>query len=76
MSQGRRPSLDRCWRKSRIAARILLRHDAGRASARDIRIARILADDRGVTSRLIDQALYALSGRAYRLENQSWRTTR
>lgn len=53
--------------QSRIAARILLRQEAGRLTARDIRLARLLAEDKGVTSRLIDQALYGFYGRANRL---------
>ncbi|MEQ2008702.1 MAG: hypothetical protein ABMA26_18135 [Limisphaerales bacterium] len=61
--------LDRSWRKSRIAARILLREQAGRLTARDLRLAPLLAADKGVTSRLIDQALYAFSGRPYRVAN-------
>lgn len=70
MPVERRHTLDRCWRKSRIAARILLRQEAGRLTARDIRLARMLAADRGVTSRLMDQAIYGLRGRAYRLANE------
>ena len=62
-----RERLDRCWRKSRIAARILLREEQGRLTARDVRIGRKLARDPGVTNRLIDQALYAFSGRPYRV---------
>jgi hypothetical protein len=62
-----RETMDRCWRKSRIAARILLREEAGRLRARDIRIGHMLAKDPGVTNRLIDQALYGFSGRKYRL---------
>ena len=61
------PRLDTCWRKSRIAARILLREEAGTLTARDVALGRRLADDKGVTPRLIDQALYAFSGRPYRL---------
>lgn len=48
---------DPCWVKSRIAARILLRKYRGRVQARDRRLAPLLAADRGVTDRLIDQAL-------------------
>ena len=59
--------LDRCWRKARIAARILLREERGLLTARDVRIGRRLAHDPGVTPRLIDQALYAFSGRPYRV---------
>ena len=64
------PKMDRSWRKSRIAARILLRPEAGRTTPRDERLARILSNDRGVTSRLIDQALYGFQGRAHRLEHE------
>jgi len=59
--------LDRCWRKARIAARILLREEEGRLTQRDVRIGRSLARDEGVTTRLIDQALYAFSGKPYRV---------
>ena len=61
--------LDRSWRKSRIAARILLRESAGRLTARDLRLAPLLAADKGVTSRLIDQAIHGLKGRTYRIGN-------
>ena len=59
--------LDRCWRKARIAARILLREEQGRLTQRDVRIGHMLARDQGVTARLIDQALYAFSGKPYRV---------
>src|SRR5438105_1124863 len=51
---------DRPWRKSRLAARILLRKAAGHSSARDQRLARMLAEDQEVTDRLIQQGLYFL----------------
>ena len=51
---------DRAWRKSRLAARILLRKAAGRMTARDRRLATILAVDGEVTNRLIQQGLYFL----------------
>ena len=51
---------DPCWVKSRIAARILLRRQTGRLQARDFRLARRLAEDPGVTDRLIGQALACL----------------
>ena len=56
---------DRPWRKSRLAARILLRKAAGQVSERDRRLARILAEDQDVTNRLIQQGLYFL-GIGYR----------
>lgn len=61
------PRYDTCWRKSRIAARILLREEAGRLTPRDVALGRKLAADKGVTPRLIDQALYAFSRRPYRV---------
>ena len=61
------PRLDTCWRKSRLAARILLREEAGTLTARDVAVGRKLAEDKCVTPRLIDQALYAFSGKKYRL---------
>jgi hypothetical protein len=70
MEKPRSPLMDRCWRKSRIAARILLREEAGRLTPRDVRLARVLADDHGVTSRLIDQAIHGFRGRQHRLARQ------
>ena len=61
------PRYDTCWRKSRIAARILLREEAGTLTPRDVALGRKLAVDKGVTPRLIDQALYAFSGKKYRV---------
>ncbi len=58
---------DVCWRKSRMAARILLREQAGKLTPRDIALGRKLAADPGVTARLIDQALYGFSGKPYRV---------
>lgn len=51
---------DPSWVKARIAARILLRRQVGYVSSRDARLAHQLADDPGVTDRLIDQALASL----------------
>lgn len=48
---------DPCWVKSRIGARILLRAEAGKLTARDIRLARRFGNDRGVEDRLMYQAL-------------------
>ena len=67
MSDRPRERLDRCWRKARIAARILLREEQGRLTARDVRLGHRLAQDRSVTVRLIDQAIYAFSGKPYRV---------
>ena len=51
---------DPSWVKSRIAARILLRHRNGQLSARDYRLANRLSQDPGVTDRLIGQALASI----------------
>jgi hypothetical protein len=48
---------DRFWKKSRIAARILLKHERGHLSARDRRLATKLANDPEVLNRLIGQAI-------------------
>lgn len=61
------PRYDTCWRKARIAARILLREEAGTLTARDVALGHKLAEDKGVTARLIDQALYGFSGKQYRV---------
>ncbi|HWN94862.1 MAG TPA: hypothetical protein VNT99_07505 [Methylomirabilota bacterium] len=66
-----RERLDRCWRKARIAARILLREEQGRLTARDVRLGHRLAQDKGVTARLIDQAIYGILGRKVRLARES-----
>ena len=52
--------VDRAWRKSRLAARLLLRQEAGRMNQRDKTLARQLSQDPEVTNRLIQQALYYL----------------
>lgn len=52
--------MDPYWRKARIAARLLLKREAGKPwSARDRRLATKLSNDRGVTNRLLDQAYYS-----------------
>jgi hypothetical protein len=51
---------DRFWKKSRIAARILLKKERGPLNDRDLRLARQLADDPEVINRLIDQAVHWL----------------
>ena len=48
------------WRKSRLAARILIRKEAGRMRPREYALARRLSEDPEVTNRLIQQALYFL----------------
>ena len=50
--------MDPYWRKARIAARLLLKREAGQPwSARDRRLAAQLAQDNGVTNRLVQQAM-------------------
>jgi hypothetical protein len=51
---------DTAWRKSRLAARLLLRKEAGRLRPREQALARRLSGDPEVTNRLIQQALYFL----------------
>ena len=65
-----RPKYDECWRKSRIAARILLREEAGKLTKRDVALGRKLATDCGVTPRLIDQAIHGIRGKKLRLERE------
>ncbi len=49
------------WRGARIAARIVLKKEAGKPmSKRDTRIAQELFEDEGVSNRLIDQAVACL----------------
>lgn len=56
--------MDPYWRKARIAARLLLKRQAGLPwSSRDRRLARQMVDDPGVTNRLLDQAVHSLEAR-------------
>ena len=57
------PKADKCWRKSRLAARLILRARAGTLTARDRQIGAQLKRDPDVTNRLIDQALASLQAR-------------
>jgi hypothetical protein len=60
----RRRRIDPWWRRARIAARLVLKRDDGIPwSARDRRLAERLADDPGVTNRLIHQAVLSLKAR-------------
>jgi hypothetical protein len=64
---------NRCWRKSRIAARLLYRAMKGKrpGSARDQLLAQKLSRDPEVSNRLIQQALYYLGGaRKHELDRQ------
>lgn len=58
---------DRPWRKSRLAARILFRKEAGRMNDRDRRLAIILARDPEVTNRLIEQGIYSIRYQGHRI---------
>jgi len=62
---GRREALmDPFWRKARLAARLVLKRRDGLIwSARDRRLAALLAGDPGVTNRLIHQAVVASAPR-------------
>ena len=48
---------NRCWRKARIAARLLLKKERHPWNARERALAEQLYHDPGVTNRLIDQAV-------------------
>ena len=53
----KREQLDPYWHKARVAARIWLKAQQGKPlSARDKRLARLFAADKGVSNRLIEQA--------------------
>jgi hypothetical protein len=71
MPRKGQPRYDTCWRKSRIAARILLREEAGKLTSRDVALGRKLAHDEGVMPRLIDQALHGIRGKKNRLEREN-----
>ena len=49
--------LDPSWQKARIAARIIVKSRKKKLHARDRRLARWLADQPGVTNRLIEQGV-------------------
>lgn len=48
---------NKCWRKARIAARLLVKKETKPWNARDRALAEKFAHDPGVTNRLIDQAV-------------------
>ena len=52
--------VDTAWRKSRLAARLLIRREARPLRPREQALARRLGQDDEVTNRLIQQALYFL----------------
>jgi hypothetical protein len=51
---------DTAWRKSRLAARLLIRKESRPLRPREQTLARRLSQDSEVTNRLIQQALYFL----------------
>ena len=51
------------WRKSRLAARLLVAASRGRVTPRRCELAAVLAKDKSVENRLIDQALAGLYAR-------------
>ena len=56
--------MDPCWRKARIAARLLIKREEGKPwSARDRRLAQHFAEDPGVTNRLLNQAIHSQHAR-------------
>ena len=55
---------DICWRKARLAARLILRARAARLSPRDQRLGAQFKRDPDVTERLIEQALASLSAKS------------
>ena len=52
--------IDSAWRKSRLAARLLIRRESRPLGPREQALARQLSDDPEVSNRLIQQALYFL----------------
>ena len=57
VAKVKRETLDPYWHRARIAARIWLKAQQGKPlSLRDKRLARIFAEERGVSNRLIEQA--------------------
>lgn len=56
--------IGRCWRKARIAARLVLKRETEQSwTRRELHLAYRLAADEGVTNRLIDQAVKSLKAR-------------
>ncbi|HSY20355.1 MAG TPA: hypothetical protein VK815_18570 [Candidatus Acidoferrales bacterium] len=51
---------DKAWRKSRLAARLLIRKESRPLGPREQALAHQLSQDPEVTNRLIEQALYFL----------------
>jgi hypothetical protein len=63
----KREKLDPYWHKARIAARIWMKAKQGKPlSVRDRRLAGLFGNEKGVSSRLIQQAVLAFLGGPYR----------
>ena len=70
----KREKLDPSWHKARVAARIWLKAQQGkRLSPRDKRLALLLANDKGVTDRLIEQATVYWKAERTLDENLNWK---
>ena len=70
----KREKLDPSWHKARVAALIWLKMKRGKPlSARDKRLARLLAADKGVTDRLIEQARVYWTAERTLDENLNWK---
>jgi hypothetical protein len=54
---------NKCWRKARIAARLLVKKETKPWNARDRALAEKFAHDPGVTNRLIGQAIHGFRAR-------------
>jgi len=63
---------DGAWRKSRLAARLLIRRESRPLRLRELALARRLSQDSEVSNRLIQQALYFLgyAGRKHVLDQE------
>jgi hypothetical protein len=60
LMQHLRQRVDSAWRKSRLAARLLLKREARPLKGRELTAARRLSADPEVTNRLIEQGLFFL----------------
>ncbi len=57
LAKVKRETLDPYWHRARVAARIWLKAQQGKPlSPRDKRLARLFAQEKGVSNRLIEQA--------------------
>ncbi|MEA3213115.1 MAG: hypothetical protein QOE70_6172 [Chthoniobacter sp.] len=64
----KREQLDPYWHKARIASRIWMKAVQGRPlTAREKRVAKIFANEKGVSNRLIQQGVLGALGGPYRM---------